>query len=313
MSTPPACSARLPAAPDPRSFDALHDEPAAWQPALQALAQALGEPGLVQPLTEGTVLVARLGQDKVLKLFPPFLRDHWAFERGMLQRLHGRLAVPTPELLGSGEEQGWPWLLMGHLEGDLLLHRWPQLPEAQRLGLLRQIGELAAQVHAQAVGSQAQLAPRWDDFIARQRAQCRQRQEGTGLPTQLLAGLESFIAGPVTESGDSPDVLLTGEFTPMNLFVDAAGHKLVGLFDFGDGLIGPAAYDFGGPLCFLAAGNGPRAKAFFAGYGVPPPHPEMQLRLLLLHRYSNLKAQVASCTGWDRAESLPALARLLWP
>lgn len=299
----------LPHAPDVRAFDALHDQPAQWQPELLALARALGEPGPVRALTQGTVLVAQVGAHKVLKLFPPFLRDHWAFERGMLRQLHGALDVPTPELLASGEHEGWGWLLMRRLRGQLLLDVWDKLPEPQRLRLLRHIGSLAAHLHALPVGAQARLAPCWSEFIARQRAGCHARQQRTGLPEHLLAQLGAYIAGPLP---DTPEVLLTGEFTPMNLFVNTAGDAVVGLFDFGDGLIGPAAYDFSGPLCFMAAGQAPRVRAFFEGYGQPLPDLDQQLRLLLLHRYSHLKAQLVSHPGWERAESLPALARFLW-
>ena len=38
----------------------------------------------------------------------------------------------------------------------------------------------------------------------------------------------------------------------MNLLYQAG---LSGMFDFGDGLVGPAAYDWLGPLSFLAAGE----------------------------------------------------------
>jgi hypothetical protein len=36
------------------------------------------------------------------------------------------------------------------------------------------------------------------------------------------------------------------------------------------------------------------------------------LRLLLLHRYSHLKAQIA-VPGWQAAPDFPALAALIWP
>lgn len=296
----------------PAEFDALHDEPQRWQPLLNELARGLGLHGTVQPLGEGTVLVAGVGDAQVLKLYPPFLHDHWAFERGLLQRLQGRLAVPTPELQASGEQQGWAWTVMSRLPGQPLSQRWAELDEARRCALLRQIGALAAQVHALPVGEQAALAPRWSEFIARQRAGCLARQRRTGLPEHLLAQVEAFVEGPLPEE---QDVLLTGEYTPMNLLVDAAGERLTGMFDFGDGLIGPAAYDWGGPLCFLAAGHGERVAAFFAGYGqvFDEAVRERQLRLLLLHRYSHLPLQLASCPAWAEARNLTELAQRIWP
>ena len=95
----------LPPDIDPLAFDELHDDPAAWREAIESLAAALGvDAADVQQEGEGTVLVARLGRDRVLKLYPPFLRDHFEFERAMLDRLHGRLRVPTPQLLPPASE-----------------------------------------------------------------------------------------------------------------------------------------------------------------------------------------------------------------
>jgi len=298
----------LPTQIDVATFDRLQANPAAWQPVLRQLADAHGG-GTLQPTTAGTVLVARLGTDRVLKLYPPFLRDHFEFERAMLPLLAGRLALPTPALLAHGEQQGWPYLLMTQLAGTPLTSAWPGLAEAHQTALLCDLGALAAQVHALPVpASLRPLAPDWAQFITRQRQHCAQRQQRTGLPAHLLAQLDAFIHGPLPEG---PSVLLTGEYTPMNLLVQ--GPHLVGMFDFGDGLLGPREYDWLGPLCFLAAGQPARCAAFLQGLGARWDGAQRQrlLRLLLLHRYSNLAAQIA-LPGWQQAHSLAALAERLW-
>lgn len=301
---------RMPLPPqiDPAAFDALHDDVAQWPDAVASIAAEHGS-AIAEPLTDGTVLVARLSGGRILKLFPPFLADHHAFERAMLGALHGRLAVPTPRLLAEGERDGWPYLLMSELHGTLLADGWPALAEAERLALLRSIGALATAVHALPVGPIAALAPRWSDFIATQRERCIARQRRTGLPQHLLAQLPDFVAGELP-SGDA--VLLTGEYTPWNLMLD--GPRLAAMFDFGDGLVGPRAYDWLGPLCFLAAGDGERCAALLDGCGVTLTAPlRLQLmRLLLLHRYSNLKMQLR-CPGWQAAPDFEALAELAWP
>lgn len=305
--TPP----RLPASIDAAAFDALHDDPTAWRAVVESLAREQGA-GTVQQELQGTALVAYIGGARVLKLYPPFLRDHFEFERGMLQRLHGRLRLPTPRLLASGERDGWPFLVMTRLQGEPLSAAWPAMDEAQRLALLHELATLMREVHAlprAAVAAMATLAPRWDDFIAGQRRRCAARQQRTGLPAALLQALPAFVAGPLPEG---PDVLLTGEYTPMNLFTEEG--RLAAMFDFGDGLIGPREYDWLGPLCFLAAGSAPRCAAFMQGLGtaLDADLRLRLLRLLLLHRYSNLPAQLA-CEGWQQAGDFEALARRLWP
>ena len=111
---------------------------------------------------------------------------------------------------------------------------------------------------------------------------------------------------------DGPSVILTGEYTPTNLLVQ--GDRLVGMFDFGDGLVGPAPYDWLGPLCFLAAGHRARCNALLAGLGAAPGREWRAplMRMLLLHRYSNLRVQLA-VPLWRAAPSFEALAELAWP
>ena len=298
---------RLPADIDATAFDALHDDLPAWRCAIQAIAARLGDRSVLQ-VSEGTVLVALLGDSHVLKLYPPFLRDHFDFEAAALAALGGRLSLPTPTLLQTGEHHGWPWLLMTQLTGQPLTSAWPAMTEAHKRGLLSRLGNLAAEVHAWPVAALVSHAPAWPDFVAGQRVRCKARQQRTGLPVHLLGQLEDFLEGPLPQG---PDVILTGEYTPMNLL--AQHGQLAGMFDFGDGLVGPREYDWLGPLAFLAAGHSKRCRAFFDGCGASVNDAQKLglMRLLLLHRYSNLNAQIAF-PGWQQAPSFEALTALLW-
>ena len=297
----------LPASISVQAFDALHDDAPAWRAVLESIAAEHGA-GPVLQMLGGTVLVALVGSTRVIKLYPPFLRGHCEFERAALARLQGRLSLPTPTLIAAGERDGWPYTVMSQLQGDVLLPLWPTLNEAARCTLLAALGALAAQVHALPVGELAALAPRWEDFIHLQRQRCQVRQQRTGLPEHLLSQLTSFLSGALP-AGE--DVILTGEYTPMNLLVQ--GETLAGMYDFGDGLVGPREYDWLGPLCFLAAGHPARCAAYMGGYGAALDDAlRLQLmRLLLLHRYSHLPAQLA-LPGWQQATSFEQLTQWLW-
>jgi hygromycin-B 7''-O-kinase len=297
----------LPASIDVAAFDVLHDDVVRWRDVVSSIAAAYSD-APVSPASEGTVLVGLVGQDLVVKLYPPFLRDHCEFEAAALQRLAGRLSVPTPELVARGERDGWPYQVITQLRGEPLTHAWPRLNEAAKCDVLAAIGRVAAEVHALPVGAMAALAPDWEEFIAGQRERCVRRQQRTGLPAHLLAQVETFVAGPLP---DGPAAILTGEYTPMNLLY---AQGLSGMFDFGDGLVGPAAYDWLGPSCFLSAGVRARCDAFFEGCGVRVDSVDRAalMRLLLLHRYSHLRAQIA-LDGWESAENFDALATRIWP
>ena len=299
---------QLPAKIGVADFDALHDAAPAWRGVIEAIAAAHSSEQ-VRQVSEGTVLVALIGQQQVLKLYPPFLRDHFEFEAAALQALSGRLSLPTPRFLARGEYQGWPYLLMSQLQGQTLTRVWPELDAKRQCELLSSLGALAAQVHALSVGALSSFAPDWGDFVVAQRAGCLRRQQRTGLPAHLLAHLPDFMQGELPQG---PDVILTGEYTPMNLMVQDG--RLCGMFDFGDGLVGPREYDWLGPLCFLGAGSAARVEAFFQGYGFIPDVEQRQalMRLLLLHRYSHLGLQIAM-PGWQSARSFEELAALIWP
>lgn len=300
----------LPAEIDPQALDALQPQPERWLDVAAAIV-APHSPAPLRPASAGTVLVALVGDALVLKLYPPFLRDHCLFERAVLAALHGRLALQTPRLVATGEHQGWPWQLMTQLPGRTLDAVWPALDEAAKQRVLQAIGRTAAEVHALPVAPVAALAPAWPDFLARQRERCAERQCRTGLPAALQARLAGFLAAGPVPAG--PDVILTGEYTPFNLMSDGAG--LSGMFDFGDGLVGPRAYDWLGPMCFLCSGHAARLDAFFDGYHGRPferARREELLRLLLLHRYSCLPAQIA-LPGWQDETDFSRLAARIWP
>ncbi len=299
----------LPASSDWAAFDALHDDTSAWGDAIKALAAELVPGAPVVQMESGTVLVALLGHTHALKLYPPFLRDHCAYECAMLARVGGALQVPTPVLVQSGEHEGWPWVLMTQLQGEPLTATWPGLDEDQKCRLLAALGALAAQVHALPVAGMQEHSPVWSQFIAAQRSGCHRRQSRVGLPAHLLAQVDAFVAGPLPAS---PQVMLTGEYTPMNLLTRQG--RLCGMFDFGDGLIGPREYDWLGPLAFLAAGHAARCAAFFGGYGTSPDASQRLalMRLLLLHRYSSLRSQIAH-PNWQEVRSFEELTALIWP
>jgi len=287
------------------AFDALHDDRAAWRPFVAELLQRHAPGAELTQATGGSVLVG-LGGDRVVKLYPPFMRDHFAFECRALEALDGKLSLRTPSLVAEGEYQAWPYLVMTRLRGTSLELAWGGYSEAQRCAMLQRIGSLAAEVHALPAEPLQAVAPKWSEFIAGQRRGCHARQLRKGLPPHLLADLDRFLA-PFDDS--SAGVILTGEYTPMNLLVE--GDRLVGMFDFGDGLVGPREYDWLGPMCFLAAGQRARHEAFLVGYGGSLDRRRL-LQLLLLHRYSNLPAQLA-IDDWQNASDLDALAAWIWP
>jgi hygromycin-B 7''-O-kinase len=269
----------------------------------------------------GTNLVVGLDDRLILKVFPPFLRNHFVSERLSLAQLHGRLSVPIPEIVVEGERDQWRYLVITRLSGILGTQAWPALPEDQKERVLGQIGETIAEVQRVPVGDLSLIEPRWDEFLSRQIAGCRVRHTRLGLPQKFLDGLDELLDDAATlVPTDAPPVILTGEYIPENFLLSAegGGWRLSGLIDFGDVMTGWGEYDLLGPSAFMTAGMPRRVRSLFAGFGYSNAEFGSTLKrrlmaLMLLHRASDPVRHIC-LEGWqNKAADLVELQELLWP
>ena len=132
---------------------------------------------------------------------------------------------------------------MTQLEGRPLEDVWAECREDEKNSVLRQLGELIAEVHKLPVGALSALEPAWTDFIRKQESECRQRHERLSLPRSLLGGLEEYLSRTADvnpETKQISPVILTGEYTPENLLMSRprGAWEISGLIDFGDVMIG---------------------------------------------------------------------------
>lgn len=307
----------LPLGIDPARFSSeLRANPAAW---LDEVVEICGRIGLraqeLEPFPDGSNLVAAVGRDHLVKVFPPFHQHQFESESRALPLFAGRLPIPVPELLATGAlPGGWTYVVMTRLRGVLLESVWPSLDRAARVQLLREVGRVMAAAHALDAAPLQDLPPPWDGFVRAQIVGCKARHQRLGAPAWLTGSVDEWIAARRSLVPDGAHrVVLTGEYTPFNLFTTA--NRLSAMFDFGDGLVGPREYDWLGPMCFLAAGDAAALDAFFDGYHGRPfdrAQREPLLRLLLLHRYSALRAQIA-LPGWQALPDFATLAATVWP
>src|SRR4051812_11821374 len=134
-------------------YAALHAEPRRWEAKLRDLAAAHGLGGAaVRAVEDGSNLVALVGDDRVIKVFPPFLRPQYDSERAALRHLRGRLGTAIPELVVDAERSGWPYLIMTRVDGLPLSSVWAGCTADERAGILRAVGALIAEVQSIAPG-----------------------------------------------------------------------------------------------------------------------------------------------------------------
>lgn len=317
----------LPSPISPAEFDALCEAPGPLLRSAATLAQHLRLAGEIEALPGGANFVAAVGPWNVIKLFPPFQHYQWESEARVLKALDGvSLPVVFPQFRAAGEHEGWGYVAMSRLLGQSLQAVWDTLDEENRCELLTQIGTLMAAVHALPVKILPALDPPWELFWDHQRSRCLSRHTRLGeLPGHLLAELPAWLDAHVPELAQwGSRVLLTGEYTPENLLLSQQDDKwnLAGLFDFADAMLGPAHYDWAGPVCFLVQGRRPRLEAWMRGYGrfaqsLAAVHDEQALgrnllAVVLLHRYSRPAVQL-QLPDWQSSPDLDSLALRLWP
>lgn len=312
---------------DPDFFDREYRlKPELWRAAFRGLWQAesdlLDKDADFQPFTDGSNLIAAMGDDWIMKVFPPFLRHQWESEYRVMQHLDGRLALPIPRFLKAGStDTGWTFIIMSRLAGVTLEKVWPRLVDEDKAAVLEDIGRIMERVHSLPVGPLHDLPPAWADFLPQQIKNCKARHERLAMPTWFCDQVDGFVeaALPLLPETFVP-VLLTGEYTPFNLLVidQARVQSVAGMIDFGDAMSGFREYDLLGPLLFSCEGKPQLVNALLKGYGIPEKVRNKTLRrrlflLQILHRYSNFPVQVR-IEGWrERVGSLEELENLIWP
>src|SRR4051812_8231251 len=131
LEAPPAARGEPMTGPWPRvtgdlDLTALKAGPGALTEGVAALARRHGWSGLaLAPFATGSLPVFALGDEVVLKLYPPPYRDDFTCESRVLTHLGGRVACPS--VLAAGEHEGWCYLAMTRLEGRPLAALWSEL------------------------------------------------------------------------------------------------------------------------------------------------------------------------------------------
>src|SRR5450432_4583346 len=139
----------FPDARNEQEFAPFRDEEQALAAGVRAICDQLGLGGAVTSrFPEGTQPVYAIGLEHVLKIYPPFARQHCETEAAVLEAIDGRLPIPTPALRAVGELGGWSYVLMQRLAGESLARAWPSIPREDQLRLAGVLGESLARLHA---------------------------------------------------------------------------------------------------------------------------------------------------------------------
>ncbi|MFC8226039.1 aminoglycoside phosphotransferase family protein [Streptomyces sp. NPDC057287] len=280
----------LPAVDTDEQWDEVVPDDEALRPGVEHLCARLGFADVrAVRYPDGSEPVYALGDRHVLKLFPRLWVQDALTEVRVLEYLQGRLPIPVPELLESGEcENGWRYVLMSQLPGEGLAKAWPRLPEADRDRIVTEVGEALSVLHSLDPAPLTDvLGPEdWGAALAGRRARAVERQRERGLPAEWLEQIPGFLDS-VTLTTDRPRSLLHTEVMRQHLIVDPGSRRLTGLIDFEPAMIGDRAYDFVGIGLYVSCGDPRLLGRIMKAYG-QEFDPRELLAHTLLHVYSNL-------------------------
>jgi hygromycin-B 7''-O-kinase len=269
---------------------------------------------------QGENIIFFVDETLVIKLFAPF-RENYARELAALEFAHGRLSINTPEVLNSGEIEGWSYLVMTQLAGQASREVWASIGERDRFEIVSRLGVAMRELHAPAAPlSQTALDRDWRGFIERQKRTSVERQRACGANPEWLESLPDYIAThlellPVNHR----QVLLHGDIHAGNLLLAEAGGRwqISGLIDFGDSLCGFHEYEFIAPGVLMVQGKRELQRALLLAYGYEEARLDLHLRarlmlLTVLYECSDLRKYALRLAPEAIHLSLEKLEAAIW-
>ncbi len=221
----------------------------------------------------------------VVKIFAPF-RSQYQRERAALEFAYGKFCIETPQLAHAGELEGWPYLVMTHLQGLPMREVWSGIEAREQLEIVARLGVALRELHEHAAPlSQDALNRDWRGFVRAQARESVERQTTCGANPQWLESLPAYIEARL---GFLPTefepVLLHGDVHPGNvLLAQTRGRwRITGLFDFGDSFCGFHEYEFVAPGVLMVQGRRELQRALLLAYGYAEIELDLSLRARLM-------------------------------
>jgi hygromycin-B 7''-O-kinase len=310
----------LPAVDTLDALQAFLDDPTVWTPAVRVICQRHGlPPDQIERARYGGNLVVFLAGDLVLKLIGPKWRMEYESERAGLDRVSGRLPVATPDLVATGEIEGWPYLLMRRVPGVELRQVWARVPPDRRLAIAATMGETLARLHALDLEGLGALDSDWGRFFEERVRSVVPVQRERGAPEAWLERLPDYVASrlPLLD-GSGRTVFLHADLHCDHVFLDEtpAGWSVSGVIDFADARIGAPEYEFGAPGVWIVRDE-PRARRdMLLAYGFAERDLDAALTarlasITILHEFFSLK-RLLDLYAPDPPATFEELEERLW-
>ena len=317
-------SLNLPSTPEYEVACALSELTTAkdWQPLIEqiCLQQNLSL-SVLERASSGENPCIALSSETGKQYFIKFIAPNWLFQyhnekEALTLCADAALPIQTPQLVASGEINGWGYLLTEKLEGELLSSCFDTLSQAEKQSLARQLGAFCLQLHSMPMVKKSRLYTDWQEFIKAQYHNSYARRKRQGLRADYLADFIPYIAHtPYSVPESSQLHLIHSDLHSGNLLVSKKNGevRLSGVIDFGDALIcNEPVFEFTTVGLLIAKGDAAVFSEFLESYLYQIEDSEKfvnsLMSLTLLRHTGNLNyliehvPNVKECNNWKSAE-----------
>ncbi|WP_121609885.1 phosphotransferase family protein [Mesobacillus foraminis] len=306
---------------DVQLFDLYRNQDQFWQAKLKGiLSKEQLPPAPLTRCSHGSTIVYSYNKEYAIKLYPSFCKEQALRERAVLEVLSSFIeCIEIPQIHSFGEYEGWKYVIMTQLNGELLADIWEGLNDKEKLTLSMDLGKVIAHIHSVPTAGLSEIDIGWKDFMLSRIKVAYEHHQRSGLKSELLEKVLAYMDPGMIEFTPVP-VLLTGEYTPYNLLMNKIDGKwkLTGVIDFADCFLGDGDYDLLGPVLFMFCGDGRLVRPFLISYGKPENRltndfQEKLMMYALLHPYSDLNFYLSKNSSGANAENFDELAAALFP
>ena len=219
-------------------------------------------------------------------------------EAQFLRFLYEKLTVPTPRLISTGIHDCYPYIIMEEIHGLPLKTQWKYLNRRDREKVIEQSALMLKKLHSLSTEGIGYTETGW---VANHR--------GFGLDENRISEILHFIETTEPVEDTSERVICHTEIMREHLFIkrERGEVRLSGLIDFEPSMVAIPEYDLCSVGLFLSAGEKGLFRHFLEVYGYRGGGKAV-MRMLLLHRYSNMKWFISTLPGEIQSEPLESLS-----
>ena len=277
-------------------------------------------------------------QRAVVKIYAPFCREDYTFEREihvLLERTpelgaprliaHGQLAAPGRQAVREALDSSsvWPYIVLSFIPGEPIREVRDDIDNRSLLNIAEELGRRLRHLHAIPLSTLIALdvtRAGWQRYTQQQivRTTTALRRETT-LPNRVINRVPAFVNTVLAEQGTPELVLVSGDVTEDHVMLQRRGNSwaISGLIDFADARAAPREYEWVALWFSALDRDASSLVAFMKGYNPAQALDEAFLRQAMaytfLHEFGALIiSEVLSPSRAQEIESIHDLQTALF-